>query len=266
MFGCSRTTIYLNRTVDGAIGGPSGKSRLIGGPMRHSALWGALPATICILFVWAPPVLAQKVISTSDGKELVAVLELDGVNASKSQLAALSEELRAQLLQSGKFRVVDRQQIDSVLKEQAFQQTGCTSQECAVQVGKILGVRKMIVGRVTKIEEEMWQVSAQMVDAESAETVRAVTLNYEGKYGALLTQGITGVAAKLTGAAEASPSVSIARAPTQAVTRISLASGQTWHDPVTGMEFVSVPSGEFEMGCGGEWAGGCNTRSSLKNA
>ena len=26
--------------------------------------------------------------------------------------------------------------------------------------------------------------------------------------------------------------------------------GQTWADPVTGMEFVWVPEGEFLMGCG----------------
>ena len=32
------------------------------------------------------------------------------------------------------------------------------------------------------------------------------------------------------------------------------APGQTWRDPVTGMEFVWVPGGTFEMGCG-PWAG-----------
>jgi tetratricopeptide (TPR) repeat protein len=137
----------------------------------------------------------------ADSKELVAVMELDGVSVSKSQLAALTEELRAQLLQSGKFRVVDRQQIDTVLKEQALQQTGCTSQECAVQVGKILGVRKMVVGRVTKIEDDLWQVSAQMVNAETAETVRAVTYKHEGKFSTLMDQGMAVLAARLTGTA-----------------------------------------------------------------
>ena len=33
--------------------------------------------------------------------------------------------------------------------------------------------------------------------------------------------------------------------------------GDVWIDPVTGMEFVWVPGGCFEMGCG-SWAGDCN--------
>jgi len=32
--------------------------------------------------------------------------------------------------------------------------------------------------------------------------------------------------------------------------------GQTWRDPTTGMEFVWVPGGSFEMGCG-SWGGEC---------
>jgi formylglycine-generating enzyme required for sulfatase activity len=33
--------------------------------------------------------------------------------------------------------------------------------------------------------------------------------------------------------------------------------GEEWTEPTTGMTFVCVPGGEFEMGCGGEWAGDC---------
>ncbi len=31
---------------------------------------------------------------------------------------------------------------------------------------------------------------------------------------------------------------------------------KTWHDPVTGMEFVWVPDGCYEMGCG-SWSSDC---------
>jgi formylglycine-generating enzyme required for sulfatase activity len=198
------------------------------------------------------PARAQKP-TPADTKELVAVLELGGVNASNAQLAALTEELRAQLLQSGKFRVVDRQQIDALLKEQALQQTGCTSQECAVQVGKILGVRKMVVGRVMKIEDDLWQVSAQLVDAESAETVRAVTYKHEGKFSTLMDQGMSVLAARLTGTAAAPAAIASAQ-PAAAPTGPQ--PGSPWRDPVTGMEFVWVPGGNFEMGCG-SWDRDC---------
>jgi formylglycine-generating enzyme required for sulfatase activity/serine/threonine protein kinase len=32
----------------------------------------------------------------------------------------------------------------------------------------------------------------------------------------------------------------------------------TWTEPKTGMDFVRVPGGSFQMGCGGAWAGQCN--------
>ena len=35
--------------------------------------------------------------------------------------------------------------------------------------------------------------------------------------------------------------------------------GDEWTEPSTGMKFVYVPGGEFEMGCGGEWAGDCDS-------
>jgi formylglycine-generating enzyme required for sulfatase activity len=196
--------------------------------------------------------------SPGDAKELVAVLDLDGVNASNSQLAALSDELRVQLLQSGKFRVVDRHQIDTLLKEQALQQTGCTSQECAVQAGKILGVRKMVVGRVTKIEDELWQVSAQIVDVESAATERAVSYKHEGKFCTLMDQGMSALAAKLIGSAVVPAAIASATLAPGPAASASLAAGQTWRDPTTGMEFVYVPAGNFEMGCGGSCAGQCD--------
>src|SRR5689334_19930479 len=74
---------------------------------------------------WAQPAPA--------GKELVAVLDMDALGASKNQVSAVSERVREEMLTTGRYRLVDRAQMDKVLDEQALQQTGCTSQECAVQ-------------------------------------------------------------------------------------------------------------------------------------
>jgi formylglycine-generating enzyme required for sulfatase activity len=174
------------------------------------------------------------------------VLDLQGVDARKSELAALSEELRAQLLQSGKFRVADRANIEKALEEQALQQTGCTSQECAVQVGKMLGVRKLVTGRVTKVSDTLWQMAAQLVDVESAETLRAVTHNQRGAFDALLTEGVVVLTAKLIGGA--APQQAAAALPQQAAVQAPSA-GATFRDPTTGMEFAAIPGGEYEQGC-----------------
>jgi hypothetical protein len=41
--------------------------------------------------------------------------------------------------------------MEKILAESSFQQTGCTSSECAVQIGKILNVKHMIVGSLSKL-------------------------------------------------------------------------------------------------------------------
>ena len=41
--------------------------------------------------------------------------------------------------------------MEDILKEQGFQQTGCTSDECVVEVGKIIGVQQMVGGSISKV-------------------------------------------------------------------------------------------------------------------
>jgi hypothetical protein len=134
-------------------------------------------------------------------KELIAVLDLDIQGATKEQGAALTDKLREELLKTGRFTLVDRSQLNAVLDEQALQQTGCTSQECAVQVGRVLGIRKIVTGKLTKVGENLWQVSTLMLDVETAETLRAESVLHEGSFVGLLTGGSAELAAKLSGVA-----------------------------------------------------------------
>jgi type IV secretory pathway VirB10-like protein len=103
--------------------------------------------------------------------------------------------------------------MDSVLKEQALQQTGCTSQECAVQVGKMLGVRKLITGRITKVDENLWLLSAQLVDVETAETQKAESVEHEGTFRQMLTAGAATLAVKMSEGAGAKPAPRVAAQP-----------------------------------------------------
>lgn len=143
--------------------------------------------------------------AAAGGKDLVAVLDLDAVGASKVEASAMTDRLREELLRTGKFTLVDRSQMQAVLDEQALQQTGCTSQECAVQVGKVLGVRKIVSGKVTKIADTQWLLNVTVVDVETAETLRAESLRYRGDYFSMLDEGIVTLVAKLSAPSGAKP-------------------------------------------------------------
>lgn len=77
----------------------------------------------------------------------IAILDFDGFGISQTEAIALTNRLRNELFRLGRFEVVDRGMMENILSEQDFQQTGCTSNDCLVEVGRLLGARQMVGGR-----------------------------------------------------------------------------------------------------------------------
>ena len=86
--------------------------------------------------------------------------------------------------------------MEEILKEQAFQQTGCVSSECAVEVGKMLGVQNIITGSISKVGT-IYSVEARAVSVESGEIIKTAVYDHSGDIGGLLTQGMRKVAEEL---------------------------------------------------------------------
>ena len=84
-------------------------------------------------------------------KSNVAILQFDAANISEAEVGILTDRLSTELVKLGSFTVVERSQMEEVLKEQGLQQSGCTTSECAVEVGFLLGVDKMITGSIGRI-------------------------------------------------------------------------------------------------------------------
>jgi len=104
-----------------------------------------------------------------EGKTFLAVLDLEIVGDIPRELKVpLSESLREGLFQTGKFRVIDRNNMDRVLKEQGQQLSDCSSSECAVQVGRLLGVQRMVTGSLSRVGN-LYVISAQLINVETGE-------------------------------------------------------------------------------------------------
>jgi len=89
---------------------------------------------------------------------------------SQSEAAFISDFVRADIVGAGRFNVVDKNNMDKVLAEQGFQQTGCSSAECAVQIGKILNVKMMVVGSCGQLLGK-YIITLNVVSVESAKIV-----------------------------------------------------------------------------------------------
>lgn len=99
-----------------------------------------------------------------------AVLEFAAGNEVAPALASsVGDYIHSGLVQSGRFNMMDRKNVENVLKEQGFQKSGCTTAECAVEIGKLLNVRKMVVGNVSKVGSR-YVISIGFIDVESGKT------------------------------------------------------------------------------------------------
>ena len=112
----------------------------------------------------------------AEDKIKIAVMDLDGKNVSKITAATVSDILRDDLYALNKYTIVERKQMEKILKEQMFQQTGCTSTECAVEVGKILNATQMMVGSISTVGIE-YSITIRVVDVGTAETKFSSTLS-----------------------------------------------------------------------------------------
>jgi TolB-like protein len=105
-------------------------------------------------------------------KSTVAVADFAAKNVSGADASIASDFLRTELVNSGVFTVMDRKNMEIILAEQNLQASGCTEQECAVKMGKILNVKKVIIGSYAKYGNH-YVVTVNMVSVETGEITKS---------------------------------------------------------------------------------------------
>lgn len=126
-------------------------------------------AFVCLLV----PVKAQTKIAVMDFRP--------GVGVTEAEVNGLRDMLINVLYESGKFYIVERSQLNQVLKEQDFQASELSLEQIA-QVGRILGVKAVLVGTVNFIAQDKasngtligeYNVDVRAVDVESGRIITA---------------------------------------------------------------------------------------------
>ena len=123
----------------------------------------------------------------------IAVVDFTGNNVSSGEVRALTDRLRIELFNTKYFKVIEREMMEEVLEEQGFQQSGCTTDECMVQIGRLIGVQKIIGGSISKVGN-IYSVSSRIVNVETGEIEKTEVYDHTGNIGQLLTEGMRMVA------------------------------------------------------------------------
>ena len=148
------------------------------------------------------------------GKETVAILDFEGRGINQMEAQTLTDRLMSEMVNTNAVIMVERNQMEEIMQEQGFQQSGCTTSECAAEVGALLGVQNMVSGSFGKLGNS-YTIDAKLFSVSTGGTIRSVSKTYKGEVDGLLTiieivawelVGLTPPADKLAKVAAADPS------------------------------------------------------------
>lgn len=127
-------------------------------------------------------------------KPTLAVLDFEGFGISESEVATLTHRFRANLAQIGPYTLIERGVMEEILQEQGFQETGCTTDECAVKIGQLLGAQFILAGSIGKVGST-WTVEMRIINVETGAIEKTAFYDTQGAIDLMLTEGME-VAAK----------------------------------------------------------------------
>ena len=143
-----------------------------------SIVWGQTPGTQTTLN-------AETASQLAEGKQTVAILDFEGRGINQMEAATLTDRLMSEMVSTNAVIMVERNQMNEILQEQGLQQAGCTSSECAAEVGALLGVQNMVSGAFGKLGNT-YTVDAKMFSVETGATIRSSSKTHKGDVDGLL--------------------------------------------------------------------------------
>ncbi len=164
-----------------------------------------VPAAVLDAHRPAPPVIAETDIEpipppTGDVSSLptIAILDFEGIGVSTQEARVLTNRLGTHMVQLGRYQVIERGQMEQILQEQDFQLTGCTSNECAVEIGQLIGARQMLAGSFGKLGT-VYTIDMRIIDVVTGRITRTTSYDIEGSISRLLTEGLAEAVRRIAG-------------------------------------------------------------------
>jgi len=137
-------------------------------------------------------------ISSLFAKKFVAVLEMDPIGLTEEEGRILTQRLTSEIINADIYSVVERTNIEKILKEQKFQHSGCTDSECAVEIGQLVNANYIVIGSASKFGAT-YTIDVRMIDVALGSAVSTAVYNHKGELDDLITEGIISVARELSG-------------------------------------------------------------------
>jgi hypothetical protein len=103
--------------------------------------------------------------TTIIGRERLGVFNLQPLNISEDLVRIVSDKITYEFQQLDVYDLVERQEINRVLSEQQFQNTGAT--DSVIEIGKLLNIQSMVIGSFGQLDKRTWFISLKVVSVET---------------------------------------------------------------------------------------------------
>ena len=120
-------------------------------------------------------------------KITVAVLDFSPRGISSLEAQTLTDRFATEINKTGAAILVDRNVVNEVMQEQGYSEAECSSEECAAEVGAMLGVQYMISGALGKLGET-YTIDAKMFEVATGAAEKTINTTYSGQVDGLITE------------------------------------------------------------------------------
>ena len=132
-------------------------------------------------------IIGTFLVAQEETRPTVAILDFEGQDISVQEVQTLTERMRTEIGNTNAVRLIERKAIESIMAEQGLAQSGCVTDECAAEVGQLLGVQFMINGSIGRIGDS-YTIDVKMFSVETGATERSSNVTHEGDIEGLLVE------------------------------------------------------------------------------
>ena len=140
--------------------------------------------------------LAAVIGLAAEERNSIALIDLAPQGISAVEAAAITDRIAHELFQTGKFTVLERSKIEAMFEEMGLSQSGCTDNECIIELGKMLSAQQIVIGSVSKVGQT-YSISLRMVSVETGKLMTTATEDVRGDIDKVLTESSKKVANQL---------------------------------------------------------------------
>lgn len=132
-----------------------------------------------LLFIFSL-LTAQSKFSRYNAKPTLALFSFEAEGMKDEDIALYTGFLRLELHQTKSFILVEKIQLNELLNDKKYDRMDCNSSDCAVEIGKLVGIKKVITGSFNVVADTCI-ISGQLIDVETKEPEKSVERTFIGK-------------------------------------------------------------------------------------